>query len=95
MAATTNPLGRFTRWLERRLWSLRIAWRTVTGRLFIFRDAPDHIVMECAMTDPLKRSNPELAARWQRDAEDEMTLRLRRLEREIKAEIQKAQPPQP
>lgn len=97
MTVTTRPTtpGRFRRWLDSKVWSWRIGWRTVRGRLFIFRDAPDHFVMACAAVDPAKTSNPEVAARWQREAEDEMALRLRRLEQQIVEEIKKLPPLQP
>lgn len=69
--------------VELRIWTCRIVWRQVNGRWFIFRDAPNWVVIRfvnCQVEDLGEQ------------ASDEMTSRLRRWDRDLKALIAQLEP---
>ena len=77
MKLAALPLPRF---IQRHIWLWRIAWRDVTGRLYIFRDAPDWVCME-------HMRYPEVSAR----AEAELMLRVNNLRRDIERAVTEAE----
>ena len=70
------------RFILRWIWLFRIAWRDVTGRLYIFRDAPHWVCAE-------HMSYPEVSER----AEAELQLRLTKIRRDIERAISPAPAP--
>lgn len=71
------------------LWQWRLAWRMVTGRWYVFRDAPDFVVARCvawADDESLEDDLREVG----RQAIDELSLRIQRLRRDIEKATEKS-----
>ncbi len=71
-------------WWEWNTWLFRLAWLSATDRWFIFRDAPLHVVARFAAFED--DEDPDFQ-RMVDGAREELRLRVRHLERDIRAAL--------
>lgn len=69
-------------WITSIIWTFRVLWRHVNGRWYIFRDAPDEVVIYWISAGDNPDAGDDVVA-VSNQAKAEMELRLQLLDREL------------